>query len=156
MDLTTYNTDNLPQHGSNLLLDSLRGLISTARQKMAVSVNAELTLLYWHIGGQINSFILQGERAKYGKQIVATIARQLTEEFGTSFAEKNLRRMMQFAAVYADEKIVVPLIRQLTWTHFIALIPIADTLKRSFYEQLAIVETLECAHTEEQNRQPAF
>ena len=94
MDLTTYNTDNLPQHGSNLLLDSLRGLISTARQKMAVSVNAELTLLYWHIGGQINSFILQGERAKYGKQIVATIARQLTEEFGTSFAEKNLRRMM--------------------------------------------------------------
>jgi len=140
MDLTTYNTDNLPQHGSNLLLDSLRGLISAARQKMAVSVNAELTLLYWHIGGQINSFILQGERAEYGKQIVATIARQLTEEFGTSFAEKNLRRMMQFAAVYDNEKIVVPLIRQLTWTHFIALIPIADTLKRSFYEQLAIVE----------------
>ena len=53
------------------------------------------------------------ELAKHenGKQIVATIAKRLTEEFGTSFTEKNIRRMMQFAAVYADERIVVPLIR---------------------------------------------
>lgn len=140
MDLTTYKKDNLTQGDSELLLKSLRSLIAEAKQKVAISVNAELTLLYWHIGGQINSFILQGGRAEYGKQIVATIAKHLTVEFGTSFTEKNLRRMMQFANVYADEKIVVPLIRQLTWTHFIALIPITDELKRSFYEQLAIVE----------------
>ena len=41
---------------------------------------------------------------------------------------------------YDDEKILVPLIRQLAWTHSAAPTPIADTLKRSFYEQPAIVE----------------
>ncbi|HEX9584090.1 MAG TPA: DUF1016 N-terminal domain-containing protein, partial [Gammaproteobacteria bacterium] len=44
--------------------------------------------------------------------------------YGSRFAEKNLRRMIQFAEVFADEKIIVSLIRQLSWTHFIALIPL--------------------------------
>jgi hypothetical protein len=35
---------------------------------------------------------------------------------GQSFAEKNLRRMMQFAGIYPDKQIVVSLIRHLSWT----------------------------------------
>ncbi|MCP4660079.1 MAG: DUF1016 domain-containing protein [bacterium] len=33
--------------------------------------------------------------------------------------------MIQFAEVYPDEQIVVSLIRQLSWTHFRALIPLS-------------------------------
>ena len=44
-----------------------------------------------------------------------------------------LRRMMQFAEAFPDEKIVVSLIRQLSWTHIIAVIPINDPLKRAFF-----------------------
>ena len=140
MNLTELKNQNLSSEGAEHLLNNLRGLISSAKQKLAIAVNVELTLLYWNIGHQINTFILQGDRAGYGKQIVATTAKRLKEEYGNSFAEKNLRRMMQFASVYADKKIVVPLIRHLTWTHFIALIPITDPLKRGYYEQLAIIE----------------
>ena len=75
-----------------------------------------------------------------GKQIVVSVARQLVAEYGDSFEEKNLRRMMQFATEYPDFEIVASLIRQLTWTHFIALFPIREPLKRSFYEQMAITE----------------
>lgn len=50
---------------------------------------------------------------------------------------KNLRRMVQFAVAFPDEKIVVSLIRQLSWTHFIALIPLKDPLQRDFYAQIA-------------------
>ncbi|MBP9889600.1 MAG: hypothetical protein KBF93_25115 [Leptospiraceae bacterium] len=39
----------------------------------------------------------------------------MTNEYGTSFSEKNLRRMMQFAETFPNEKIVVSLIRQLSW-----------------------------------------
>lgn len=46
-----------------------------------------------------------------------------------NFSEKNLRRMMQFADKFPEKGIVVSLIRQLTWTHIIALIPIEDELK---------------------------
>lgn len=48
--------------------------------------------------------------------------------------------MVQFAQVFPDEEIVVSLIRQLSWTHIIALIPIEDPLKREFYTQMCILE----------------
>lgn len=48
--------------------------------------------------------------------------------------------MMQFATEYPDYQNVVSLLRQLSWTHFIALIPIEDSLKRKFYEQMTVNE----------------
>jgi len=50
------------------------------------------------------------------------------------------KQCAQFATEYPDFEIVASLIRQLTWTHFIALFPIREPLKRSFYEQMAITE----------------
>lgn len=47
---------------------------------------------------------------------------------------------MQFAAVFPDEQIVVSAIRQLSWTHFIALIPLKDEIQREFYLELAKAE----------------
>lgn len=119
------------------LFSAIRHLIETSKHNVAVSVNAEMTLLYWNIGKRINEEIGEQSRAEsYGKQIVATLWRQLTNEYGASFSEKNLRRMMQFAEVFPDEKIVVSLIRQLSWTHIIALIPIENPLKRDFYIEM--------------------
>ena len=47
------------------------------------------------IGERINREVLENQRAEYGKQIVASVARQLREEFGSKgFDEKNIRRMM--------------------------------------------------------------
>lgn len=48
--------------------------------------------------------------------------------------------MMQFAEIFPEEKIVVSLIRQLSWTHLLAIIPIEDPLKREFYIQMCIHE----------------
>jgi len=61
-------------------------------------------------------------------------------EYGGSFSEKNLRRMMQFAEVFPDRGIVVSLIRQLSWTHILAVIPIEDRLKRAFYIEMCRLE----------------
>lgn len=99
-----------------------------------------MTLTYWNVAKRINNEILDNQRAEYGKQIVVSVARQLTVQYGRSFEEKNLRRMMQFAQIFNDEQIVVSLIRQLTWTHFIALIPIKVELQREFYTQMCRIE----------------
>ncbi|WP_349630861.1 PDDEXK nuclease domain-containing protein [Aquiflexum sp. TKW24L] len=108
---------------------------------MAVSVNATMSMLYWQIGKRINQEIENKNHSeKYGKQIVATLWRQLEKEYGTSFSEKNLRRMMQFAEVFPDEKIVVSLMRQLSWSHIKILIPIEESLKREFYIEMCILE----------------
>lgn len=51
-----------------------------------------------------------------------------------------MRRIVQFAVTLADERIVVSLIRQLSWTHFIALIPLKDLLQRDYCAQMASAE----------------
>ncbi|MCL6261316.1 PDDEXK nuclease domain-containing protein [Aquiflexum sp. TKW24L] len=100
-----------------------------------------MSMLYWQIGKRINQEIENKNHSeKYGKQIVATLWRQLEKEYGTSFSEKNLRRMMQFAEVFPDEKIVVSLMRQLSWSHIKILIPIEESLKREFYIEMCILE----------------
>ncbi len=106
------------------LIGDIRSFIETARHNVAVTVNAGLTILYWQVGNRIRQDILKEKRADYGKKIVATLSQELTGDYGNNFNEKNLRRMIQFAEVFPDKKIVVSLIRQLSWTHFIALIPL--------------------------------
>ena len=131
------------QKNSNLmpLVDDLRQIINQARNRVAVNVNAELTLMYWHIGERINREVLGNERAEYGKQIVATVSRQLQEEFGTKgFDVKSIRRMMQFASLFPEFQIVATLSRQLQWSHFVEVIPLKDDLQREFYLTLAASE----------------
>jgi len=115
-------------------------LIEESKSYIAYSANAALTMMYWKIGRRVNRDILQSKRAEYGKQIVVTLSRRLTDDYGRGFEEKNLRRIMQFAEVFHNEQIVVSLIRQLTWTHFIALLPIKNDLQREFYTEMCRIE----------------
>jgi len=71
-------------------------IIEAARQRVAISVNSELTLMYWHIE-RINKEVLHDQRAEYGKAIVSTLSAQLMELYGKDFNSRNLHRMMQFA-----------------------------------------------------------
>lgn len=125
---------------SDVVLTEVRDLILEGRQQTARTVNAGLTLLYWQVGDRIRREILREQRADYGAEIVSALGRRLEAEFGRGFAEKNLRRMIQFAEVFPDREIVVSLIRQLTWTHFIALIPLKDPLQREFYAEMCRIE----------------
>jgi len=121
-------------------VSEIRSLIEQSRQQVAVTVNATMTMLYWEIGRRVNQEVLKEKRAEYGKQIVSTLSRQLVQEYGSSFSEKNLRRMMQFAVVFPDHEIVVSLIRKLSWTHILAVIPIEDPVKRAFYIETCSME----------------
>ena len=108
-----------PKVFSGDLLGEIRRMIEDVRAGVATAVNAGVTMLYWRIGNRVGGEILKGKRAAYGKQIVATLSRQLVEEYGEGYAEKNLRRMIQFATAFPDEGIVATLLRQLNWSHFI-------------------------------------
>jgi len=129
-----------PEIAAPQLLGDIRQLIEASRAKLAVTVNSALTLLYWHIGQRIRSEVLQGERAVYGEKVVIALAKQLETEYGRGFSEKNLRRMVQFAEQYPDEKIVVSLVRHLTWTHVLVLLPLKEPLARDFYTQMCSLE----------------
>jgi predicted nuclease of restriction endonuclease-like (RecB) superfamily len=125
--------------GSKRLLADLRELIASARQGVARAVDSALVMLYWQVGHRIRQDVLKQKRADYGKQIVSAVGRQLAGEFGRGFESKNVRRMIQFAEVFPEE-IVVSLMRQLSWTHFLALIPLKEPLQREFYAEMCRVE----------------
>jgi len=122
------------------LLIEIRTLIEEARRQTAVAVNIGLTLLYWRIGRRIHREVLGSERAAYGGQIVVTLSRQLVVEYGRGYSEKNLRRMVQFAEAFPEEEIVVTLSRQLSWSHFSALLPLSQPFQREFYAEMCRIE----------------
>jgi hypothetical protein len=129
-----------PANHTDALLHDLRGFIMETRATVATTVNVALTMLYWRIGQRINEDILQGARADYGKAIVATVSRQLVDEFGSGFTEKSLRRMIQFAEAFPDVQIVATLSQQLSWSHFRELLPLDKPLQRDFYAEMCRIE----------------
>ena len=47
---------------STLLVNDVKQLIAHSREKVASTVNAEITLLYWLVGKRVNDEILQNTR----------------------------------------------------------------------------------------------
>ena len=94
------------------LLAEVRGLILTAREGVARTFNAGLTILYWEIGARVRVNLLKEKRAEYGEKIVQSLSAQLESEFGRGFSRRNLFNMVRFAEVFPDRKIVQSLIAQ--------------------------------------------
>ena len=120
------------------IVQEISALIEESKQHVIRTANSALTLLFWQIGKRVNDEILKNDRAQYGKQIIATVSAQLELKYGRNFAEKNLRRMIQFSIEFSDFEIVVPLARQLTWSHFLLLIPLKSIESKIYYAQNAI------------------
>ena len=99
----------------NTLLAEVKQLIQSAKQRAAVAVNAELTLLYWQVGKRISDEVLGGERAEYGKQVIEHLAHDLTVAFGKGWSKRNLAQMLRFSDVFPDLEIVQALSAQLSW-----------------------------------------
>jgi predicted nuclease of restriction endonuclease-like (RecB) superfamily len=122
------------------LIQSIVSLIDGTRKGIALTVNSELTLLYWNIGKQINEDILKNGRADYGKTIVSELSKALIMKYGDGFSKRNLHNFIKFNELYYDIQIVQTLSAQLSWSHFYSLIYIKDEIKREFYTQLCIHE----------------
>ncbi len=122
------------------LLSDLRGLIQSARQRIASVANATTTFLFWSVGRRLLRENLQAGRAAYGKQILATVSQELTGEFGPGFNYTGLTRMVRFAEWMTDERILVTLSQELSWSHFVELLPIKEPLARDFYAEMCRIE----------------
>lgn len=128
------------EKGNHSFVGEIKSLIDQSRRNVAMTVNAEITLLYWHIGNRINTEVLKNERAEYGKEIIATLSKALTLEFGNGWKIRHIQHCLQFAQRYQDIQIVHALRAQLSWTHIKSIVTIDDELKRSFYIEMCRLE----------------
>ncbi len=126
--------------GDGTFFSEIRTLIEQSRKQVAVVVNSTMTMLYWQIGKRINDEILLNKRAEYGKQIVETLSRKLTQEYGKGWSKRQLHHCLRFAEIFSQEQIVNAVRAQLSWTHLRQIIGIDDQLKRDFYIEMCRLE----------------
>ena len=138
-ELTAHDEEHIDE---SALYERVSAIIENRKLRAQVQVNQESIIMFWEVGKYIGSVLLGGERAGYGKQIVVTLAQQLQTKYGSSFEYSNITRMIKFAARFPDVQIVVPLAQQLSWSHFIALLPLKSDDAFMFYAQDAVKRQL--------------
>ncbi|MFN5301896.1 MAG: YhcG family protein [Pseudanabaena sp.] len=138
--LNLAQSDRTLQETEQTLFLEIRQLIESAKQRAAVAINAEITLLYWQVGDRIQTEILQRQRAEYGKQIIATLSQQLTQTYGKGWSDRQLRYCVLIAEVFPDREILHTLSAKLSWSHLKLIIGIDDPLKRDFYIEITQLE----------------
>ncbi len=95
--------------GADFLFKEIKSQIEQVLLQVVVTVNQLLTHLYWYIGGLIHHHILEGNRAAYGKEIIATLSQQLTAEYGEGYTKSSLSRMWNFHQCFRDANILATL-----------------------------------------------
>ena len=119
---------------SNNYINEIKKILKNARQKAYTAVNSAMVEAYWKIGRRIVEEEQSGrERAEYGKEIIKNLSKELTEEFGKGFGERNIRNIRQFYVLFSDYEKWKSLISKLTWTHIQKVLRVSNEKARIFY-----------------------
>jgi len=125
--------DKLIPTGYNNFLKDIKQRIRIAQYEALKSVNKELILLYWDIGGKI---VDNQKKHGWGKAVVETLAKDLQMEFPgvTGYSADNLWRMRKFYLNYANKPKLAPLVQEIAWAHNIIIMEkCKNDLSREFY-----------------------
>lgn len=112
-------------------------LIQQARNNALKTVNTELINLYWNIGAHISQKV---EASEWGKSVVKELAIFIlqTDPQLKGFSDKNLWRMKQFYEAYKNEPKLSPLLRELSWSHNLAIFSRCDSVEeKEFYLKIS-------------------
>jgi hypothetical protein len=150
-----YMNNNItPLNKYNTLVSKISETYEEGKRKAIHAVNNYITDTYWKVGEQIVEFEQEGkQRAEYGTNLMERLSRDLSLLHGKGFSLSNVKRMRQF---YLEFPISATLSRQLTWSHYIELLKINDSLERSFYEKQAIHENWSIRELVRQKRASLF
>src|SRR5574344_400153 len=129
---------NVQQFGENLV-KKLSQIIQTTKKTLVTNANSLFLHLNWSIGKEICYELSNNLNSKWGEGVVQNVAANLSVAFGKCFSKANLYRMVQFYKEFQDFNQIEIACSQLTWSHFIELLPLEKT-KRDFYLTLALNE----------------
>lgn len=119
---------------SKTLVADIQNILHTARTKSYAAVNFAMVKAYWQIGRRIVEEEQQGRgRADYGAQLIKSLSKSLTNEFGAGFSVANLKSFRQFYLTFPDAQIGYALRRQLTWTHYRLIMRVENPKAREYY-----------------------
>ena len=107
-----------------------------SKERNTVSTYFEIGRLLTEAGG------------KYGDNIIEEYSKKLVVEVGKKYNIKTLYKMKQLYKVFSDEK-VAPVVRQLSWSNCLQLLPIKNYDKINYYANQCIKYNLSKRQLEE-------
>lgn len=117
---------------SQQFIRDVREIVSQARQQAYSAINSAMVEAYWKMGKRIVEEEQQGQaRADYGKQLLKSLSKALTEEFGKGFSVGSLYYYRQFYLTFPE--IFATPWRILTWSHYKRLMQVSDPEARAWY-----------------------
>lgn len=126
---------------NNSFVSDIKQLIEHSRHAAYAAVNSIMIDTYWHIGQRIVEQEQQGEkRAEYGKQIIKMLSKELTQEYGEGWSERNLRNFRLFYLTFKDLEIWHTRVPNLTWSHIRTTLRVDDPVAARWYLQTASQE----------------
>lgn len=117
----------------NNVYDEINALVKQKKEDVKRTVNDAMVSLYWGIGRRLTKELTGEHKPEYGKRVVVEISKRLSEEYGSGFDKASISRMIKFYQEFPEYEKVATLSQQLTWSHFIEILPIQNELKRDFY-----------------------
>ena len=92
--------------------------------------------------------LLNAAGKSYGKDIIGEYSKRLQVEVDKKYTRSTLFRMRQFYLTFSNEK-VAPLVRQLSWSQCLMLIPLKDINKINYYINQIVSRNLSKRQLEE-------
>ena len=113
------------------LIRNIGSLLETGKKQAVSAVNQAMVRTYWEIGKHIVEYEQAGnEKAEYGSETLKRLSRDLTERYGNGFGMSNINKMRKFYSLYP---ILQTVSAKLSWSHYVELLKIEDSMERSFY-----------------------
>lgn len=101
--------------------------------------NEQKLRVYWQMGDTIVSVIGNPKRkVQYGKKFITRLSSDLTQKYGKGFKTRTVRYFRDFATQYTKDD----LNPTLSWSHYRALLSVADKSERHHLEQRVITDHL--------------
>ena len=119
------------------IIEDIKEVIVSSRQKVAYEVNNTMLLAYWNVGKIIVENEQNGNiKAEYGKQVMKELSKELRKILGSGFSVSNLfNNMRRFYITYPKFQ---TLSGKLSWSHYCELLSIENIDERNFYEKECI------------------
>lgn len=113
-------------------IDEVKQIVQQARKQAYSAINLAMVEAYWKLGKRIVEEEQQGQvRADYGKQLLKSLSKVLTEEFGKGFSVGSLYYYRQFYLTFPE--IFATPWRILSWSHYKRLMQVSDAKARVWY-----------------------
>ena len=122
------------------IYDEINALIREKKTNVKKVVNDAIISLNWGIGKRLSVELTGNNKPEYGKKVVTEVSKRLEQEYGSGFDKTSISRMIKFYQEFPDFEKVATLSQQLTWSHFVEILPIQDELKRDFYAAMCMQE----------------